>query len=418
MQGRILVVNRLIEELGSIEEYHVEFADTRDHVRVRFESESYDLLLYCSTDDAEADHEFLSRFKSDPATIMIACIVVTDRYDIDEKARYLFLGVDYYLSSPVDPRELKASIYRLLKRANQFEQVAFRDALTGAYNRRFFESHSLMELQRAKKMGIPMSLSLLDIDRFKQVNDTYGHPFGDLVLQGLSHMLDQQIRPTDFYARLGGEEFVVLLHGADEEEAGKEMRRILEYVNMNPIAQNEGSEFFVTFSAGVVQWDGEKSISEWLKSADQGLYQAKEAGRNRIMTPKGNVAAQKSGNDGKQKLILIVDDEEMQRGLIAAAFAESSNIKVRTASNALEALELLRKNRFDLCILDDEMPKTDGYGLMKIIKHEEQWRNIPVLMLSAKKTNEAIRALNSGADDFISKPFAPMELEFRTKSLL
>lgn len=146
---------------------------------------------------------------------------------------------------PFKYEELSARIYSLLKRTKTFEQMAFRDPLTGVYNRRFFDHQIHVELQRVGRYPAPISLVFIDIDRFKSINDTFGHSVGDLVLQGLAHLLQNNLRSTDLLARLGGEEFVVVLPDTSGIDALKTMDSILAQARVEPVAQNEGQSFYI-----------------------------------------------------------------------------------------------------------------------------------------------------------------------------
>ena len=127
-------------------------------------------------------------------------------------------------------------------------------------------------------------LVFIDIDCFKRINDTYGHHVGDLVLQGLAHLLQVNLRSTDLLARFGGEEFVIALPNTPVDQAITTMQNILDKVRLNAVAQYEGQTFSITFSAGVAEWQEGMTVAEWVAKADDAMYQAKQQGRNRIVS--------------------------------------------------------------------------------------------------------------------------------------
>ncbi len=185
---------------------------------------------------------------------------------------------------------VKQSRLQSLAQTEGLKQLVFVDPLTSALNRRRFDE----DLRRPQQ---PAFVLLLDLDQFKQINDTYGHERGDRVLGALVQTLQETVRPTDGVYRLGGEEFAVLLSPCDEmavmRVAEGLRRRVQELVAARA---GLGSEQQVTVSGGLVRLEGEKR--EVLRSADELLYQAKSAGRNRIMTnlPLGPMA---NGSEGR-----------------------------------------------------------------------------------------------------------------------
>jgi two-component system cell cycle response regulator len=244
---------------------------------------AYDIIILDLVMYPESGYILLQLLKDDPKLKWIPLIVLSGSNDVEDKVKCLELGADDYVTKPFQFKELKARVARLLARSRQFEQLAFRDGLTGAYNRRYFDNQISVELQRAKRTPMPMSLAILDIDRFKSINDTYGHQVGDQVLQGLSLFLRNNLRQTDLLCRYGGEEFAVLLLDTGEKEAQEVMCGILEKVRTQPLAYCGEQPINITISAGLVQWESQLTDAEWIGIADQRLYQAKEQGRDRVV---------------------------------------------------------------------------------------------------------------------------------------
>ncbi|WP_051257819.1 GGDEF domain-containing protein [Desulfovibrio cuneatus] len=159
------------------------------------------------------------------------------------------------------------------------------DALTGIYNRGFFDRILKTEFLRATRTNAELSLVIIDIDHFKRVNDTYGHACGDIVLQRLATMLRNSCRPYDIPARIGGEEFALLLPAATAWTARHITKRLLEDFSRESFRWGELLPFSVTFSAGVASlshMDGTPTPEGLLRLADEALYAAKESGRNCI----------------------------------------------------------------------------------------------------------------------------------------
>jgi diguanylate cyclase (GGDEF)-like protein len=159
------------------------------------------------------------------------------------------------------------------------EQLAATDPLTGLANRRGCEKSIAGEISRAKREQKPLSCILIDVDRFKQVNDTYGHPAGDQVLRELSAIIRRSVRAYDIVCRWGGEEFLVILAGADLAAAralGERVRVAVETLPAHSVGR-------VTISAGIATFDEDYDFDKTIRLADRRLYQAKGAGRNCVI---------------------------------------------------------------------------------------------------------------------------------------
>lgn len=172
-----------------------------------------------------------------------------------------------------------------LKQANdQLRTLAYKDALTGLFNKRYFQDILATEISRANRYIHPLALMMIDIDFFKKVNDTYGHPAGDFVLHEVAQTMQNLVRNCDIVARYGGEEFAIILPetpGTSAKVLANRIRRGVEHLENN----FEHKSIPVTISCGIASCDfkGKKmSPSEFVKYSDQALYRAKNNGRNRV----------------------------------------------------------------------------------------------------------------------------------------
>lgn len=196
---------------------------------------------------------------------------------------------DYLVKGEITPRALERSIRYSLKLGDamrELRRLATRDSLTGLLNRREFDRLLSEETERARRLARPLSLVMIDIDHFKQINDTYGHPAGDAVLIALGRLLEAEVRTIDRVARVGGEEFAVFLLETPDKSALSVAQRLVEAVRKSSV-RIEGKTpaiLFFTISAGVAALPlyGESEVS-LLTTADQALYAAKRAGRNRAV---------------------------------------------------------------------------------------------------------------------------------------
>lgn len=192
-------------------------------------------------------------------------------------------GLSHWLTLPVT-----GSAYPHLKAYQEtLERLTYQtdhDPLTGLANRRAFERSLDMEIERARRGRQPVCLALLDLDDFKAVNDTYGHLAGDEVLRGLSRILDRNKRRYDLAARVGGEEFALVLSGVGLVRTREILERVLLDLSSIPFLAPDGRKFSVTVSAGMASYKGgtEITVAEFTSRADKALYQAKGQGKNRV----------------------------------------------------------------------------------------------------------------------------------------
>jgi diguanylate cyclase (GGDEF)-like protein len=157
-----------------------------------------------------------------------------------------------------------------------------RDSLTGLLNHTAFKEHLSREIARVRRQGTPLAVALIDLDHFKTVNDTYGHPTGDRVVKSVARVLQRRLRRTDVIGRYGGEEFAVLFPNTTERQA----QRVVDEVRVTFAQvrhQSDSREFQVTFSGGVATCPPYDEAARLTEAADQALYAAKEAGRNCVV---------------------------------------------------------------------------------------------------------------------------------------
>jgi len=176
--------------------------------------------------------------------------------------------------------ELLANNMALAKANSRLEALAATDGMTGLVNHRAFQELLCDTLERAQQEGCPVSLILLDVDHFKQYNDTFGHPAGDDVLRTVASLLRQEVRQGDFPARYGGEEFAILLPNTDIQSARQVAERVRAAIAAYPFAHRQ-----VTVSMGVAGSDAKEPLGPeaLIERADRALYAAKRCGRNRVM---------------------------------------------------------------------------------------------------------------------------------------
>lgn len=236
-----------------------------------------------------------SQLRSHEATRHLPILIVGNESDTPKLIKGLELGVNDYLKKPLEPNELRARVRTQIKR-KRFQQriismheaslaMALTDSLTGLYNRNYFTAHVEALLRNAREQGRPLSLMMVDVDHFKAVNDTYGHAAGDEVLQELARRISNSVRGFDLVARLGGEEFVIVMPECRVKEAEGAGERLRNIVCGTPFeVPAAGRSLEITASFGLAQYQGwGDSADDLMARADQALYEAKRSGRNRVI---------------------------------------------------------------------------------------------------------------------------------------
>jgi len=254
-----------------------------DLIIVNANFEDYDPLRLCS------------QLRSLERSRFIPILLVVEQGADHMVVRALDLGVNDYLQRPIDPNELVARSLTQIRRkryndrlrnsVQQTIELAVTDALTGLHNRRYLENHLKTLFNRAQVRGRPLTICITDIDRFKTVNDTYGHDAGDEVLREFAARIRSTVRGADLACRFGGEEFVVVMPDTNADTAALVAERLRSAVESKPFSLREaGASLSVTASLGIATITLEVDTPEQLlKQADRALYQAKSDGRNRVV---------------------------------------------------------------------------------------------------------------------------------------
>lgn len=230
--------------------------------------------------------EVLRSLKDNPATTDVPVIILSGHTTMQDKVTAFDLGAVDYVTKPFEPTELRVRVRAALRLARLVQMLAQRaqiDGLTGLWNRTYFDARCREAVSNNERHGRALSLCLLDADHFKSVNDTFGHPAGDFVLQGIADTLRKQCRATDVPCRYGGEEFAVLMPETGPEDARVLCERIRTAIEQ--IVWTKHPERAVTVSIGLVGSPERAPLApeKWVEAADKALYAAKSQGRNRTI---------------------------------------------------------------------------------------------------------------------------------------
>jgi diguanylate cyclase (GGDEF)-like protein len=214
--------------------------------------------------------------------VSIPIVFLSGETNRDMQLEAMRMGGDDFMTKPVKPDHLVMAVANRVERSRVLRSFMVRDSLTGLFNHTVIKERLEVELARARRSQTPLAFAIIDLDHFKLVNDTYGHPTGDRVLKSLARLLQQRLRRTDVIGRYGGEEFAVVLAGSDGPAATIVMDAIR--ADLMQVRQQAGEqEFAVTFSCGIASFPDCQEGPALADLADRALYEAKRRGRNRIV---------------------------------------------------------------------------------------------------------------------------------------
>jgi diguanylate cyclase (GGDEF)-like protein len=222
----------------------------------------------------------------------VPILFLTGRTDFATRIAAFEAGADDYLGKPLVDEELLAHVRVRLDRRRLVREVIERDPLTRCLSRRALLDALTSRLSEARRHDRPFSVAILDVDRFKRVNDAYGHLVGDHVLTALGRLLNARFRLEDLRGRWGGEEFVLAFPGEQACTAAAVLSRVLDEFRALSFRSDRGERFYVTFSAGVASFPGDGATADALiRAADGRLYEAKRSGRANVVTARADASS-------------------------------------------------------------------------------------------------------------------------------
>jgi two-component system cell cycle response regulator len=281
---------KLIQRYLQGEPYQIKLAKDGEEAISRVQQEQIDVILLDLILPRKNGFEVCSTLKEMESTQNIQIVAITGLSDLDSKLKGLELGVDDFLVKPVDKHVLRTRVKSLVKKKASLDKLcdryemavhsAITDKLTGLYNRRYFDHFLDLEIKRSSRQNASLALLMIDIDNFKQINDTLGHLFGDDILNKLGKLIKTKIRETDMAARYGGEEFAIVMSNTGLKEAVRIAERIRQSIQAYSF---DTENFLTTVSIGIALYPLDAhSLNELIEKSDNSLYKAKRNGKNRV----------------------------------------------------------------------------------------------------------------------------------------
>ena len=417
--GRVLVLDDEMLVLNVIESvlrnrgYDVWITNDADQALEILRAHEADILILDLVMPGKSGIEFYRELKQEK--IVIPTIVLTASDNKDDHVLALREGIDDFLKKPFEAEVLVANVEKLIKKEQKHKNAYLKDGLTTAYTRRFFAERFAQEKAKYRRDGIPFSVVFIDLDHFKEINDTYGHVFGDVVLKSFVAEFKASFRPSDQIFRYGGDEFLLLLPQTTTVEAFRVVERIrqkFQRTAFNPAIN--ARKVYVTFSVGITEFNGDdKTLEDILDEADRQLYRSKERGR--ACTSFVDDAIETSN---EKKRVLICDDSSTVSRLIKSRLRRLG-LETQAVATGEEALTLFADFKPDLLILDIILPDLNGVEVLKEIRRIAEGEPVKVILISVKSLGPKEQQLcELGYDDYIKKPISLQRLEQSVQRLL
>ena len=278
--------------LAAMPDYVTPRLETDPVAGIEAVSKGVDLLMVDLTSPGFDGLRICARVRSEPETRQLPILAIVHPEDTASAVKALDIGVNDVVHRPVDAGELNARVQTQVRRKRYHDglrdnvaasiELAVTDGLTGLHNRRYMDTHLETLVARALNRGKQLSLLITDIDRFKHINDKFGHAAGDMALAHFARLFSESRRKEDVVARVGGEEFALLLPGTDLRDAMAIADQLCAKIGSTPLETTVvGLPMTSSFGVAAIS-EKDKSLDDILLRADRALYRSKRAGRNQV----------------------------------------------------------------------------------------------------------------------------------------
>ncbi len=350
----------------------------------------------------------LSELRARAATATLPVICVSTRSEAAVRAECYALGADSFVEKPFDPALLSSDVTLRLQRAREHERDPYRDGLTGLLNRAGFLD-ALSNLPPEARHSILMA----ELDGFHRLTERFGWSTAEGIVNEVAGVLRTAAADGATLARWGGAEFGVLFVDLALPEAAETAAALVDAVRKVPVKGPDGETFRVTISGGLVASFVDPTVEGRLDAAQACLFQARDGGGNRIVTPE--TSPERPAARGP---VLVAEDDDITAKIIRHRL-EKEGFRVARFSDGQEAYDGAMSETPSLVLLDVKMPAMDGFEVLERLRKTPAYARIPIVMLTSMGSEaDIVRGFDLGADDYILKPFSPVELIARLRRLM
>lgn len=366
------------------------------------------VILDQSLPDADG-RDLLVEMRARPATAGVPVIVVSGAEGPQPQTEGFALGADAYFCKPVHPSVLSSAAGAFLLRAAQIRDRALRDPLTGLRTRNVFVSSLTDAWTSLVRQGEPLTFALIDIDRFRALNDFHGRDIGDAVLRKVGTLISDTLRRSDLLARWADDAFALALPHTQIDEAQIAIRKVRSAMDAGAGIGDDPTPS-VTCSVSLVALEAATNVEDGIAIAERRLAVAARGEGGRTVWSDDPTSIEGA-------TVLLVEDDALTARLVQERLTRDG-VTVIHVEDGLDALELTPSVHTSAIILDVSTPGADGFGLLKKLRESAAYATVPIMMLTQEREAQVSRAFSMGATDTLRKPFALSELSARVQRLV
>ena len=374
-------------------------------------TEKIDLLVLDLVLPDMDGRNFLVELREARETATLPIFVLSAQASRAAEAECYTLGANEFITKPFDPGVLASSVSASLRHLHGRSPDGKLDARTGLANRAALRDHFADTMQSPPGDTRFVSLAVLDFEELRAVADQRGQLIADHALKSVARMLHESLRGTGIVGRWGGETFVAIFEGLDAVGAQPWLDRSLRQIREKNFKDSAKQEFNVSFTAGLTNVAKREQIDEVVARAERLLFTAKRRGP-------GTIVSDSQLEPLTLHRVLVAEDDTMTLAVVQHRL-ENEGFVVVPCKDGESALAAATANPPAVIITDIQMPKMDGFTLISKLRQTSSTQRIPVLVLTALgKDSDIARGVEVGANDYMAKPFSPIELSTRVHRLL
>ncbi|ASF40405.1 response regulator [Halobacillus halophilus] len=402
--------------------YNILIAATEERALNLFYDETPDLVVIDFYLENKNGLEILEEISTQATSILTPVIIISEDGSPELAKKVYETSALDFIPKPIDFEVFTTLIRNRLLHVRSLKKQITTDKLTKAYNRTYLQDLLARKKRTFHRNEQTFCLAILDLDDFKNVNDSYGHTVGDEVLVQLSEVLHACTRPEDSVIRYGGEEFIVVMPVISRIQAKSRLGSMLEEFK-SIVHTYKNHDFSLSFTAGLTEMN--ESVSEMedlIVQADLALYRGKRSGKGTVTIYEPNRDIPNVSNAEKLVHISVVDDDSIIREILSDRLQTMNYFDHSVQVQAYKDGESFLKDDHDgkykhVVLLDGVLPGMDGLEVLSQIRSHDQ-ETVVIMLTGRQKGKDIIKALNIGADDYMTKPFSTDELVARIRRLI
>ncbi|MFZ0476557.1 MAG: response regulator [Halobacillus sp.] len=402
--------------------YNILIAATEERALNLFYDETPDLVVIDFYLENKNGLEILEEISTQATSILTPVIIISEDGSPELAKKVYETSALDFIPKPIDFEVFTTLIRNRLLHVRSLKKQITTDKLTKAYNRTYLQDLLERKKRTFHRNEETFCLAILDLDDFKNVNDSYGHTVGDRVLVQLSEVLHASTRPEDSVIRYGGEEFIVVMPVISRIQAKRRLTNMLEEFK-SILHTYKNYEFSLSFTAGLTEMN--KSVSnmeDLIVQADLALYRGKRSGKGTVTIYEPTQDIPNISNAEKQVHISVVDDDSIIREILSDRLQTMKyfdhSVEVQAYKDGESFLKDDHEGKYKhVVLLDGVLPGMDGLEVLSQIRSYDQ-ETVVIMVTGRQKGKDIIKALNIGADDYMTKPFSTDELVARIRRLI